>query len=507
MARARESSRFIVGKVAVFAPALVVPPWPRAVALGLVLAALTATAAVAEGARDPTFGYGGITQLELPDWARLDDLAVEAGGRIVAVGPVLYPRSGGGVGFYLGAVTPTGAMDASFGTDGFSGVDVDVDPDGRMGLVILPGDRILVAGKLMPGSASGQVFTATFTADGDLTSLATWPAPVSSATPFDLVATPDGRAILGVTGARDGSDGGARQFALARVAADGSLDPTWHASGWRRYDWATAPDPDDQSEARALAVQPDGRVLVTGCLANLPQATGLAAVGRITTAGAFDSDFGSAGRAFFDWTTSAPLADPCGSGVALQSDGKVVVAGDWLVPEDGTRRIGTARFHADGLPDGTYGIPGKGIVYAGYTSYESAESQVVRDLLVRGDEALLLGEAQSSEPPAPARRSSTYGWAQWGLQQLTSRGDAETHLEGTGSILIFFYPGTSLANGGRALAVQRDGKLLLGGKGAESLGGTWLPTMRIIRLLMSMPFGDDFEGASTGLWGTVFPPP
>ena len=102
-------------------------------------------------------------------------------------------------------------------------------------------------------------------------------------------------------------------------------------------------DPALNNTGRGVAVQPDGKVLVTG---------------DFTTAGG--QTRGRLARFNADGTLDTTFADPAlngiGYGVAVQPDGKVLVTGNFTTA-GGQARGGLARFNADGTLDTTFADP------------------------------------------------------------------------------------------------------------------------------------------------------
>src|SRR5262249_3670469 len=128
---------------------------------------------------------------------------------------------------------------------------------------------------------------------------------------LDLALQPDGKIV--VVGA---GNGGSQQYGiLARYDADGSLDHTFGTSGSVRS--ASA----DISFLRAVAVQPDGKIVVVGSTVDAESGEFHFTLGRYLADGAPDRSFGSDGWVSVDDDSSA-AAD-----VVLQPDGKIVVAG------------------------------------------------------------------------------------------------------------------------------------------------------------------------------------
>ena len=154
-------------------------------------------------------------------------------------------------------------------------------------------------------------------------------------------ALPDGRAYAVSWGLGD--------FGLARLTVDGDLDPTFGDGGRVRLDVSgTASD-----QAEAIAVQPDGKVIVAGF------GFGDFALVRVHADGRPDDTFGNGGIVR---TSYADFRRPAGSfqlhGVLLQSDGKLLAYGTDVTG----RNAAFARYQPDGSLDPTFGRDGTNVI-------------------------------------------------------------------------------------------------------------------------------------------------
>ncbi len=189
---------------------------------------------------------------------------------------------------------------------------------------------------------------------------------------------PDGKIIV--------AGGSGTDFGLARYNSDGSLDPGFGTGGTVTTDFAAGTD-----GARAVAIQPDGKIVATG--AAFVAGNDNFAVARYHPNGSLDNTFGEAGKVVTDF---AGFEDEANS-VALQPDGKIVAAGRVFVV--GTVDFGLTRYKSDGSLDPTFGGGGKvrtdiagvfnqasgvviqhdgGIVAAGQASVGSSDFAVTR---------------------------------------------------------------------------------------------------------------------------------
>ena len=131
-------------------------------------------------------------------------------------------------------------------------------------------------------------------------------------------------------------------------ASSGSLDPTFGAGGKVQ----TNVDP---NQVENLALQRDGKIVVVAALADFKIAPTVFGVLRYLPNGALDPGFGSGGvvRTAFTIGFHSPHS------VAIQPDGKLVVAGSASIPSSSIDEIAVARYNTNGSLDPTFGSGGK----------------------------------------------------------------------------------------------------------------------------------------------------
>src|SRR5262249_796718 len=142
------------------------------------------------------------------------------------------------------------------------------------------------------------------------------------------------------------------RFALARYDLDGSLDTTF-GDGGKVITQLNAGN--GSGAARSVAIQTDGKIVTGGTAYVGPlQSDHEFALARHDTAGNLDPTFGQGGL-----VTASHPGDDYGWALALQPDGKIVMAG-----RSGDYNIGTsydisvARFQNDGSLDSSFGTGG-----------------------------------------------------------------------------------------------------------------------------------------------------
>jgi uncharacterized delta-60 repeat protein len=138
--------------------------------------------------------------------------------------------------------------------------------------------------------------------------------------------------------------------------------------------------------ARDLAIQPDGKIVIAG---DSVVADGSANIilARLNTDGSIDENFGQSE----DGTPNGFVATSLGDGddkahaLVLQADGMIVVAGH-RVAEDGSSNILVARYDATGNPDSDFGVAGDDGTPEGFVSISLGDGDdQSRDLALQAD--------------------------------------------------------------------------------------------------------------------------
>ena len=162
----------------------------------------------------------------------------------------------------------------------------------------------------------------------------------------DVAVQPDGKIVAAGAAAGRSFTG---VFAIARFLSDGSLDPSFSGDGMA----TTRVRPGGGDEAHAVAVQPNGKVVVAGT-----DGRARFALARYLPTGALDPSFGGDGVV----TTNLTPVEDIAYDVFLQPDGRIVAvgsAGGWN-PE-----FALVRFRRNGSLDPTFGGDGKVLTHFG----------------------------------------------------------------------------------------------------------------------------------------------
>ncbi len=200
-------------------------------------------------------------------------------------------------------------------------------------------------------------------------------------------------------------------------------------------------------------VQPDGSLLIAGPFTQIGN-DAHRGIGRMTSAGIYDNTFGTAGGAGADTTVYD---------LARQPDGKILVVGNFTTM-NGVARNRVARLNADGSLDAAFN-PGTGA------------NGEVRAVVVQPDGKVLIGGNFSSYNGSP--------------REFVARLNADGSLDSsfTGPDFAGADEGWSVSS----LALQADGKLLVGGAFYFNTGGA-----SICRLGTTGTLDPAFNGVTDG---------
>lgn len=295
------------------------------------------------GAPDAAFGTNGAVLVPRADedFVYVRDAALQADGKILVCGQAIIATNNPAGDPFVARFLTNGALDPSFGNGGLkllslgiagSAEAIAVQPDGRIALAIGGYDLsftqpYFAAMRLLTNGAPDPAF------DGDGYAETSFPGNEQQV-PSDVAAQSDGKIVL----AGFISIGGTNQLALARFNANGTLDTGFGAGGRVTTSLGLT-----NAYGHSLALQPDGGIVLGGAAAFGFDDFLLAA--RYTTNGAPDTTFGAGGL------TLVPRA--WGVATAVQPDGKIIVVGS------STNDVGLFRFTAAGAPDATFGNGGR----------------------------------------------------------------------------------------------------------------------------------------------------
>jgi len=334
----------------------------------------------ADGTRDLTFGINGLASA---DFNGSEDIAQaviqQPDGKLVVAGSA-RPGGAQGSNFALARFNANGTLDASFGTAGIVHLDLGGNDERAMGLVRQASGQLVIAGW---GNASGlfQTWFARFNADGSQDGTfgtggftAVDFGGGSENWPYDLAAQADGALVA--VGAVSGPDPLRFDMGLVRVTANGLLDDSFDDDGLVIVDVEGIGD-----EARAVAIQPDGAIVVAGYSVAAGNNPANVALIRLDSTGALDPGFGNGGIAIVDLGNHDVFY-----AVAVQADGRIAAAGLRTTQEQFPDAI-LARFMANGTLDTSFGDGG--VTLADFGEPDRIPWSFATDLLQQADGKLV----------------------------------------------------------------------------------------------------------------------
>jgi uncharacterized delta-60 repeat protein len=434
-----------------------------------------------DGSFDTGFGDGGMSGADFGGVDSAYAAALQADGKIVVAGHTELNKD-----IAVARFHPNGSLDGSFdpgGTDGpgkktfgHGGYDIAnaalVQPDGK---IVVAGagnaNRDFAVARLNPDGSYDSSF------DGDGIAAADFGG---SDLGYAAALQPDGKILVaGQTASVEGD------VAIARFnptgPADTTLDRTFNGAGTKRFGYGGF------DSARAVLVQPDGKIVVAGNGAPNRDV----AVTRLNADGSFDTGFGDGATAWADFGGS-----DFGYAAALQPDGKIVVAGERSGDDDD---FAIARLQPGGALDATFSVDGRTTVnFGGADSGNALALQADGRIVVAGDTNLgndfavarLEGDSRptggtggpgggsgggaggSVTPRCAGKRATMVGTAGRDMLRGTRRADVIVALGGNDRIRA--ERGNDRVCGGAGddnVAGQSGGDRLQGGRGNDRLTG------------------------------------
>jgi uncharacterized delta-60 repeat protein len=288
----------------------------KSVLLSMIFSLLGVTIALAaSGDLDPTFDGDGLVTTDLSG-GRADGLlaiAIQPDGKIVAAG-FSNVTSNINSDFALTRYNTDGSLDISFGkrfTDfgiGDAANDVALQSDGKIVVSGRTCDNLGNCDLALARYNSDGTLDTTFSGDGKLIEVV---GGISDGAFGDLAIQSNGKIV--VAGYID--NGTDFDFAVFRYLSNGSLDNTFNGDGRVRVGFGAG----QRDRAVDLVIQSDRKIVVAG---NTSKSDGNFALIRLNPNGTLDRTFSGDGKQI---TNFGGFSDA--RGVALQPDGKIVLVG------------------------------------------------------------------------------------------------------------------------------------------------------------------------------------
>jgi uncharacterized delta-60 repeat protein len=227
-------------------------------------------------------------------------------------------------------------------------------------------------------------------------------------------------------------------FALARYNRHGSLDSSFGSGGKVLTDFGVA----SSEQAQALAIDTKGKIVAAGW--SLASGRFDFALARYNRDGSLDSSFGSGGKVLTDLGAFGSNLHA----IAIESDGKIVAAGDDF------SGFALVRYNRDGSLDSTFGSGGKVLTDFGFGS--SAWSVAIQPdgKIVAAGEGITAGCF-----PYDACHD-------FGLVRYNRDGSLDSSFGSGGKVLTDF--GTTGFDQALDMAIEPNGKILAAGESAAA---------------------------------------
>lgn len=263
-------------------------------------------------------------------------------------------------------VHPDGSPDFSFSADGRITIDIGADTDDECASIAAAADgKVVIAGSSYDGAlisfalvrikANGTLDTTFGIGGKQLIGFDLYGALTSHAT--SVVVLPDGKILVaGYAFTNDGFD-----FVLARLLSDGSYDSAFNLTGRQRVAFGGSARPS------AMRVDAQGRIVLAGvAVTGSGESNSDMAVARLLPNGSLDASFSGDGRATvaFDIGGVGAHNEDRAYALALQPDGKIVLAGEADVSATASENMdyAIARLDGNGALDPTFGTGGRVLV-------------------------------------------------------------------------------------------------------------------------------------------------
>lgn len=404
------------------------------------------------GDLDTTFGAGGKVTTDFGGNDIANAVATQSDGKLVAVG-VYFPTPSAGD-FAVARYNIDGSLDTAFGIGGkvttsfgSAGRDqawaVAIYKSGpNLGKIVVVGDTTASGPNrfaLARYNTDGSLDTS-FDTDGMVTTdFRTSPSDISPmAQAFSVALQSDDKIVLSGAFFKFFSNGW--DFALARYNADGSLDTSFGGTGKVITNVGGFPFGSGDSAA-SVAIQSDGKILAAGSANPLAQNNSDFALVRYNTDGSLDTSFGTGGKV----TTELGSTADFGKSVAIQSDGKIVLAGQY--GDYPSADFALARYNTDGSLDASFDTDGK--VLTNFGGWDLGQSVAI----------------QSDGGIVAAGHTQNASFAlDFALARYNADGSLDSSFGIGGKVTTDFGGGP---DAGHSVAIQSDGKIVAAGSGGN----------------------------------------
>ena len=297
--------------------------------------------------------------------------------------------------------------------------------------------KIVIGGTFSSVNGASKNKVARLNSDGSVDASFTSP-PLGGAYVEEVAVLADGKIIVaGTLGAINGVNS-----SLIRLTTTGAVDTTFVS---------TIVNPTNNagfSAIKSLEIQSDGKIVIVGAFSAV-NGTSRGRIARLNANGILDNTF-----------NTALGANNTINDLAIQSDGKIVVGGEFLAVNGGA--IGTRPYLARLLPDGTFD-----------NSFTATANNYVQVLERQSDDKILVG----------GLFTQINGVARDRLARLNADGSFDNSFAATGANDVI-----------RDIKQQPDGKILIGGEFTRLNGVSRVSIARLLNAPVASRTRFDFDG-------------
>ncbi len=305
----------------------------------------------ANGSFDTSFANAGIyVATNITVFASSTAIALQPDGKIVVSG--IYAMTGNDNAYLLIRLNTDGSPDTTLGGQGFVITNISAGNDMSRDIAVQPDGKILICGSVNDmGTTGSDIGLVRFLPNGNLDlTFNDSGIVITSITVaeqgYALKLQTDGKIV--VLANSDDENTSTYYQALVRYLADGTLDPEFGTNGIALDNlnglFFTFGD---------LAIQSDGNIVTTTSIGNTGTFTFAFTVARYYRDGSTDINFGTNGKTLIISETSNSA-----QALEIQSNGKIIVVGHTEVPNNGLDIL-VARLNPNGTLDLTFGNGGR----------------------------------------------------------------------------------------------------------------------------------------------------
>ena len=311
---------------------------------------------------------------------------------------------------------------------------------------------LMVLGVAAPALAAPGDADTSFGSDGNVHTLVAPDHSLYGGGASEVAVQPDGK-VLAAGLAKNEAD--EYRLAFARHNADGSLDDSFGSGGKLITDLAFL-------AVGGIALEPDNDILVAGTVRNGVGDLDFM-LARFNPDGSPDASLGPAGSAGNVTASFAPGHEEARD-LAVQPDGRILVAGHVPGPMGGAENFLVARFHEDGSVDTSFGEDRNGdgtpdgsigTDFGNNANWSGAENLWAMALQPDG-KIVLAGET------TVATQIGGTGTMDIAMARYTPNGTLDADFSGDGKVVTDLFGGTDEQS--FSVALQPDGKIVLGGE-------------------------------------------